>query len=117
MTSSTHKVTWREKLGWGCGGWADNYTFNVVLILYMYIYVDYFKMDPVLVGLAVAIPRFFDAVTDPILGNWSDNFRSRWGRRRPLIVAGAILCGVLGSHGPWPWQDVWCSCLHRWHCP
>ncbi len=97
MTTNTppHQVTWREKLGWGCGGWADNYTFNVVLILYMYIYVDYFKMDPVLVGLAVAIPRFFDAVTDPILGNWSDNFRSHWGRRRPLIVAGAILCGVL----------------------
>ena len=94
-TLSSHKVTWRERLGWGCGGWADNYTFNVVLILYMYIYVDYFKMDPVLVGLAVAIPRFFDAITDPILGNWSDNFRSRWGRRRPLIVAGAILCGVL----------------------
>ncbi len=97
MTTNSlpHKVTWREKLGWGCGGWADNYTFNVVLILYMYIYVDYFKMDPVLVGLAVAIPRFFDAITDPILGNWSDNFRSRWGRRRPLIVLGAILCGVL----------------------
>ena len=89
------KVSWVERLGWGCGGWADNYTFNVVLILYMYIYVDYFKMDPVLVGLAVAIPRFFDAITDPILGNWSDNFRSRWGRRRPLIVAGAIACGVL----------------------
>ena len=94
-STTSHKVTWREKLGWGCGGWADNYTFNVVLILYMYIYVDYFKMDPVLVGLAVAIPRFFDAITDPILGNWSDNFRSRWGRRRPLIIAGAILCGVL----------------------
>lgn len=92
--AKVNKVSWKEKLGWGCGGWADNYTFNVVLILYMYIYVDYFKMDPVLVGLAVAIPRFFDAITDPILGHWSDNFRSRWGRRRPLIVLGALGCGI-----------------------
>lgn len=90
-----NRITWKEKLGWGCGGWADNYTFNIVGLLYMYIYVDYFKMDPAMAGLAVAIPRFFDAVTDPIMGNWSDNFRSRWGRRRPLIVLGAVLCGVL----------------------
>ena len=89
------KVSWLSRIGWGFGGWADNYTFSVVGLLYMYIYVDYFKVNPILVGMAVAIPRFFDAITDPILGNWSDNFRSRWGRRRPLIVAGAILCGIL----------------------
>jgi len=90
-----NRVSWKEKLGWGCGGWADNYTFNIVGLLYMYIYVDFFKMDPALAGIALAIPRFFDAITDPIMGNWSDNFRSKWGRRRPLIVIGAILCGLL----------------------
>lgn len=95
VTSAAKRVSWKERLGWGCGGWADNYTFNIVGLLYMYIYVDFFKMDPALAGLALAVPRFFDAVTDPIMGNWSDNFRSRWGRRRPLIVIGAILCGVL----------------------
>ena len=85
----------KTQLFWGLGGWADNYTFAVVNILFLYLYVDYFRMDPVMAGVALSIPRVFDAVTDPVIGNWSDNFRSRWGRRRPLIIIGAIGCALL----------------------
>jgi GPH family glycoside/pentoside/hexuronide:cation symporter len=52
-------------------------------------------MNPVLVGLLAAIPRAFDAVTDPMVGYVSDNTRTRWGRRRPYIFAGAILSGLV----------------------
>ncbi len=52
-------------------------------------------MDPVLVGLIGAIPRIFDAVSDPMLGYISDNTRSRWGRRRPFIFVGALLAGLI----------------------
>jgi GPH family glycoside/pentoside/hexuronide:cation symporter len=51
-------------------------------------------MDPALAGLVASIPRFFDALTDPIMGYVSDNTRSRWGRRRPYIFIGAILVGL-----------------------
>jgi GPH family glycoside/pentoside/hexuronide:cation symporter len=51
-------------------------------------------MDPALAGLVASIPRFFDALTDPIMGYVSDNTRSRWGRRRPYIFVGAILVGL-----------------------
>lgn len=88
-------VPLKTQLFWGLGGWADNYTFAVVNILFLYLYVDYFRMDPVMAGVALSIPRVFDAVTDPVIGNWSDNFRSRWGRRRPLIIIGAIGCALL----------------------
>jgi len=47
-------------------------------------------MNPFLVGLIAAIPRAFDAVSDPIVGYISDNTRTRWGRRRPYILFGAI---------------------------
>ena len=36
------------------------------------------------------IPRFWDAISDPIAGYISDNTRSRWGRRRPYIVVGGV---------------------------
>lgn len=49
------------------------------------------KLDPALLGLALSIPRFVDALMDPLMGKISDNTRSRWGRRRPYIFAGAIL--------------------------
>jgi GPH family glycoside/pentoside/hexuronide:cation symporter len=52
-------------------------------------------MDPVLVGFIGSISRVFDAVTDPMMGFISDNTRSRWGRRRPYILAGAILSGII----------------------
>jgi len=51
-------------------------------------------ISPTLVGLAMAIFRIWDAFTDPFMGNYSDNFRSRWGRRRPFVVLGGILCAI-----------------------
>jgi GPH family glycoside/pentoside/hexuronide:cation symporter len=83
------------RIGWGFGGIADNYMVNVLNMLFLVIYVQYFKMPPVLAGIAFAIPRFVDALTDPLIGNISDNTRSKWGRRRPYMVAGAILSAIL----------------------
>ncbi|OHB56256.1 MAG: sugar:proton symporter [Planctomycetes bacterium GWF2_42_9] len=52
-------------------------------------------MNPALVGLIAFIPRIIDAITDPAMGYISDNTRSRFGRRRPYIFAGAILSGLI----------------------
>ena len=51
-------------------------------------------LSPTLVGVAMAIFRLWDAFTDPFVGNISDNFRSKWGRRRPFIVLGGVLCAL-----------------------
>ena len=89
------KVSLKTKIGWGMGGLADNYIMNSLNILGLILYVDVFKLNPILAGVAMAIPRFADAITDPIIGNISDNTRSRWGRRRPYIVFGAILSAFI----------------------
>ena len=52
------------------------------------------KIDPAMIGIGIAIFRMWDAFTDPYFGNLSDNWRSRWGRRRPFLVVGAILCAI-----------------------
>jgi GPH family glycoside/pentoside/hexuronide:cation symporter len=52
-------------------------------------------MNPALVGLVGALPRLVDAISDPITGYFSDNIRTRWGRRRPVILFGAITGGIL----------------------
>ena len=49
-----------------------------------------YGMNPALVGLLGALPRLTDAITDPVMGHISDHTRSRWGRRRPYILLGAI---------------------------
>lgn len=47
-----------------------------------------------IIGLITATGRIFDAITDPLVGNWSDNCRSRRGRRIPFLRAAAIPLGL-----------------------
>ena len=94
-TKSEAKVSLPRKIGWGFGGLADNYIMNTVGTLASPVYNIGLGMDPVKLGIALFIPRFIDAVADPVMGNISDNTRSRWGRRRPYIVLGAVLSAIL----------------------
>jgi GPH family glycoside/pentoside/hexuronide:cation symporter len=52
-------------------------------------------LNPALISTIVFIQRLWDAMFDPLVGQFSDNFRSRWGRRRPLLVAAAVPLAVL----------------------
>ncbi len=88
-------VPLRNKIGYAFGAMADNLIMNAFGSLIMPVYNLALFVDPVLLGWAVAIPRIFDAISDPVMGNISDNTRSRWGRRRPYIFSGAILCAVM----------------------
>lgn len=54
-------------------------------------------VSPALLGVAMAIFRLWDAFTDPLMGILSDRSRTRWGRRRPFILAGSLLAGVFFS--------------------
>lgn len=71
--------------GWGLMGVKN--TAHQVLNIVM-------GVNPAAIGTILAIGRVWDAITDPWMGSISDNLRTRWGRRRPLIFLGAILCGV-----------------------
>ncbi|MEO1090547.1 MAG: MFS transporter [Pseudomonadota bacterium] len=46
------------------------------------------------VGLALLAARLLDTITDPLIGEFSDRTRSRYGRRRPWVVAGAPILAV-----------------------
>ena len=50
-----------------------------------------------LCGIVFLLASIVDAVTDPLVGSLSDNFRSRWGRRHPFMLA-AILPLALGFY-------------------
>ncbi len=93
--NSHHQVRLPTRIGWGFGGVADNLIINTFNVLGLLLYVDFFRMDPVLAGVAIFIPRLADAISDPLIGSLSDNTRSRWGRRKPYMVAGVILSAVI----------------------
>ncbi|HEY1750177.1 MAG TPA: MFS transporter [Caulobacteraceae bacterium] len=47
-------------------------------------------MRPALVGVVILVSLVIDAVVDPFIGRWSDQLRSRWGRRHPFMYFSAI---------------------------
>jgi len=84
----------RNKLFYGLGAVSDVLMANIIFQLAMPIYNIELKVSAALIGLAISVPRLWDAFTDPFMGNISDNTRSRFGRRRPWIVVGSLLAGV-----------------------
>ena len=70
-------------------------------------------------GLLNALGRIVDGVVDPWIGNISDHFRSRFGRRKPFMVLGAPLMGVFlilftlpPSADPSPLNIIWLAIIY-----
>jgi MFS family permease len=42
-------------------------------------------------GVAVGLGGLMAATVPPLVGYWSDRLNTRWGRRRPIMVAGSLL--------------------------
>src|SRR5678816_3600002 len=59
----------------------------------MFFYADTLHVSPTAVGLMMLLGKGWDAFTDPAMGYLSDTTRSRWGRRRPYVLAGAVPMG------------------------
>lgn len=66
---------------------VKNTTFNMFLLFF---YTQLAGLSGSLAGGAIFVALLIDAVTDPLLGSISDNFRSRWGRRHPFIYLSAL---------------------------
>lgn len=46
------------------------------------------------VGFILMLARLSDVIVDPFIGRWSDRTHTRWGRRRPWIVAGVVVMAI-----------------------
>lgn len=54
----------------------------------------YLGLSPAVIGYVLVAPRVWDGVMDALVGNFSDQLHTRWGRRRPLIAIGAVASGL-----------------------
>ena len=90
---SEDKVRLREKLALGIGGFSNMFGFIGVNTVARTAYVMILGLNAAWIGISLTIPRFLDAFLDPLVGKISDNFHSRWGRRRPFIVVGSYIHG------------------------
>ncbi len=88
------RVKLATKLCYGVGQLSDGVkqaSFSTFLFFY---YNQVLGLSGSLAGFAALLALMVDAVTDPMVGQWSDRFHSRWGRRHPFMLAGAVPFGV-----------------------
>ncbi|MGB3803115.1 MULTISPECIES: MFS transporter [Sphingopyxis] len=83
-------LPFRTRLLYGSGTIAfgiKDHGFNALLMLF---YNQVVGLPAAWVGTAIMIAMIADALFDPLLGQYSDNVRTRWGRRHPFMYAAAF---------------------------
>ena len=92
-SAGTSRIALSQKIAYGIG-MLGNQMFPAALSIFMVVLVKGLGMRPLLWGVLFFLPRLSDALTDPIMGFISDNTASRFGRRRPYILIGAVIAGL-----------------------
>ena len=83
-------VPFSSKFAFGVGQFAEglkNTGFSLFILFY---YNQVLGLSGTLAGSALFIALMFDAVTDPLAGSLSDNWKSKLGRRHPFMYASAV---------------------------
>ena len=93
---ATPKVSVFNKLAYGFGSVAFGVKNNGFDYYFLLFYSQVMGVDAQLVGNALLLALMFDALSDPLIGYFSDNFHSRWGRRHPFMYFAAV--PVAGSY-------------------
>ena len=90
ITKYNDRVPIIQKLAVGAGGFPVQNGGLIVQYMAQPIFQIFLGLNPALFGLAMTIPRIWDAFTDPLMGRISDRTKSRYGRRRPYVFFGSI---------------------------
>ena len=83
------KISVRTKLLFSTGAFQEA-TVSAGGLVTVLFYNQILGVAPSLCGTAFLIASLVDGISDPLVGAISDHFRSRWGRRHPLMLASAL---------------------------
>ncbi len=93
MTTS-EKLPWYTKMAFGVGDLGPAIVAAVNGFFLNAFLLQVAKLDPFSVGTIFLIVKVWDAVNDPVMGALTDKTNTRWGRRRPWLLFGAIPFGI-----------------------
>ena len=80
-------------MAYGAGDLGPAITANIVVVFLLVFFTNVAGLDPGLAGSILLIGKIWDAINDPMLGALSDRTESKWGRRLPWMLWGAVPFG------------------------
>jgi GPH family glycoside/pentoside/hexuronide:cation symporter len=106
---------WRLRLAWGIGSLGASTLINGVTFLALFYFTQILKLEPALAGSLLFLTKLYNIAIDPVLGIASDRIRRPGGRRRPFLLAGAVVSSLafLALFNPPGWSGgalaAWCG--------
>lgn len=89
------KVSKKEKFYYGVGNLGYSTISSTLSNFIMFFGTSVLGVSGTLVGIAVSISVLWDAISDPIIGYYSDNLNSSLGKRHPFMLIGILgMCAV-----------------------
>ncbi|WZL71880.1 glycoside-pentoside-hexuronide (GPH):cation symporter [Clostridiaceae bacterium 35-E11] len=88
------KLSMGIKIGYSFGGTGDAIAYDFVVGFLLFFLTDLAGIGPKFAGTIILVAVLWDAITDPIIGAWSDRTKSPSGKRRPFLLGSAIPLGV-----------------------
>lgn len=84
------RLTILQKLLYGFGDTGFSLTSTIIGAYFAIFLTDAVHIPPATAALAIFIGRTWDYFNDPFIGHITDRTRTRWGRRRPFLLFGAV---------------------------
>jgi GPH family glycoside/pentoside/hexuronide:cation symporter len=95
MNTTSVKLSFREKLGYGLGDTASHFVWDMVGFWILIFYTDTFGITAAAAGTIMLIARAWDMISDPVMGIIADRTNTRWGKFRPYILWMALPYSIL----------------------
>jgi GPH family glycoside/pentoside/hexuronide:cation symporter len=81
----------RTVAGYALGSLATGAFGTVPGLVLLYFLTDTLGVAAAVAAVVVLVPKLADVPWNPVVGGWSDRTSSRWGPRRPWMLAGGLL--------------------------
>jgi GPH family glycoside/pentoside/hexuronide:cation symporter len=85
----------KEKVGYGLGDAASHFVWDMVGFWMLFFYTETFGISAIVAGTIMGAARFWDMLTDPIMGVIADRTNTRWGKFRPYLLWISVPYSVL----------------------
>ena len=87
-------VDLKARILYGSGGAVYAVKEAAYSMFVLMFYTQVLGLSGTITGVALSLALVWDAITDPLIGGWSDKLHSRFGRRHPFLALSILPLGL-----------------------